>query len=280
MEVLWLATELNAQEKHTEDWVNGILSIFFTMAEIWCIISTAKTFTNRLLRYQISLTVFYISLHLMLIMRVFYLLKHWLIEYPTYLERAVDNGTVIAKDIFCLALTCRILEAVHAEDTAIEYIPKLIKVIYGFAAVHAAVFVGLYLAYCTYEIELSYLAIYCAIIQFLIALIYIFVCSKFLALWKSIATEEESKYLKWLLVIVIYVGFVLLIRVLVNIGEFVNLQEYLEDHDFTMLMIYRVAVLVITELIPCTLMSWYLFNLGTEFRSLLNPLDSVVKGQL
>jgi len=287
MENLFQIASLDFGNWTTEKIAYGILAIFYIFAEIWCIISTIRTFYNPLLRTEISLVVFYLSLHLTLILRLINLLNEIFENFPANVKNALDDGTVIAKDIFVLSLTCRILEAVYAGEPQNEYIRKLISAIYIFAGIHTVAFTALFILVVISKIQSTTLAIYTASAQGIIIAMYIFSFVKFILLWKRIADEsnldrsEEDKgneYLKRLLIIMIYVILMFMVRVLVNVGEFFGWEESLKNNNVPLLLAYTIPAWIITELIPCSLMNWYLYTISSQMSQAQEQIEQVSQG--
>ncbi len=266
MEVLWiLNSDPDQARDSTEDTASKISAIFFALAEVWCIVCTAKTLMSSMQRADMLNIVFYMALHFMLVLRILSLVESLFGGYHEYVNRAFGSGTVIAKDVFTLALVCRMLGALDSSDGDKNPNYNLLqKLTYMFMGLHFLIFYGLLLAFCANEVERTTLSIYCASVETLITVLYGYCCLNFLALWGTLdEASRRSPMMRWLRAIVIYFIPAMLWRITFNVAMFFNLGDYLDQHTRLRVM-YTLSGAAITELIPAVMMCTYMFLLETE----------------
>ena len=277
MDSLWLGSDYagapTEDDERNEQITFGVIAVFFLVAELWCIFSTVRAFKNPEQRYDLSLVLFYISLHFSLLPRTLFLCKEWGIDYPYYLERYLDNVTVISKDMFEIMFICRMLEALIVANNSDD---KILKAVHIFLYTHMLLFFTFLLLYCSRATTVSALAMYCAVTQFMIITLIIFVFVKFIFFWRGL--DDDSKWsalMKWILFLVTYMIIILVFRIAINIGEFFDLITNLAKNNYTGKIVFRTFTFFFIELIPSVMINTYLYKLQAQAEE-PSELDQVV----
>lgn len=241
--------------------VNLVLFILFVLAEVWCLASTIKLFSVRAALHGISVLALYICLHMMLSLRIFYCLGIFAFAYARSEVGYIENLSILAKDLFVAILSWRLMEIVSSLDESRKCISKVIKILLTMVVIHTLVFLVLYVLWVVKVINISSLGTYCTSTEILFAIIYVYSCVETIRFWRNSNIESGlTGYLKWLFGVMIYMVFVLIIRVVGNILEANKIDARMAGYAY-----YRMMLYLLVEFVPCVIMSICLYMMAKDF---------------
>jgi hypothetical protein len=241
--------------------VVGIMAILlYVGAEVWCISGTALSLKIQAWYDDVSMVAFYGSLHLTLIFRVMdYCVKNEYFEWPGYLSYFVGGIPAIAKDITMGCLICRVFDAVSMRIEESKY-PTIIRWTYIGLSVHVCVLYAWIIVIGCCEISTDSFFVYAITMQSILSLEFIYGLVLFFIMRNGM--DEESRkgsLIRWLTIILSYMLFVIVCRVIYNI---ITTSDAIAHLDPDMQFCVRVIVDVLTELTPCILITSFLFILS------------------
>jgi len=241
--------------------VNLILFILLLLSEVWCLVSTIKVFSIKAALSGISLLAIYICLHMTFILRIFYCFGRFALEYERSDIESIDNFSILAKDSFVGILAWRLMEVVYSLDKRKEYLIKLINILLVLIILHILTYLIIYILWFTGVIGIVFLGTYCYSSEIVLALIYIYTSAQVVRSWRDNKIELTG-YLRWVFIIMIYMIFALIVRVVANILEEKDLNNYIMR--FT---IYKMIMILLIEIIPCNVMCVCLYMVAKDFDS-------------
>eukprot|EP00826_Nyctotherus_ovalis_P057194 TRINITY_DN7812_c0_g1_i2.p1 TRINITY_DN7812_c0_g1~~TRINITY_DN7812_c0_g1_i2.p1 ORF type:complete len:300 (-),score=35.00 TRINITY_DN7812_c0_g1_i2:61-960(-) len=243
--------------------VNLCVFLLVLGTEVWCTVSTVKVFKTRSALRGSSLLALYICLHMMLILRLFYCLGLLAMEFSRSDMEYIENLAILAKDLFIAILAWRLMEVIYSFNDSKKCLVKVINVLLWVIIVHIIAYLTLYSLWFTKIISNNNLSIYCSISECVFGIIYIYACIETIRFWKgSNIASGLTGYLRWLFIVMFYMIFALGLRVAINVLEVLKMEKRTEWFYYC-----KMELVVLVELIPCTMMSVCLYIMAKDFEN-------------
>ena len=289
MESLWDLFPRNAalgEGKDDELVIYAILGAVYFLGELWSCYATWKTCKSFNIAINLFQMLFYLSFHLCLICRTIYLVEVYRGKLSGILYYVITHGSVIAKDLFSLSyiwyMCFSIAGAMEEKELPVpRFIELLSKYLGYFIGAYTFTYIVLAVLNTVELLELHYVAIFCASMQFIYTCAYLYVLHHFI---KNTApapemrlSDKDMQILSTSHCIAKFMVRVLFVRIGVNIGEFLEFQPYLEKHWMLGLVLYRCSFFSLVELVPCLLISTYFLNFGEDMANAIQEEEPKVK---
>lgn len=265
---------LSTQPTSEETLVMVIVIFCFICVEALCIFTTIYSLKHQGGSSDISLIVFYLSLHFTIILRILEQLNEAFYQPSFFIYWAIFNLPMIANDTMIGCLAVRYFEAIlvlsSEEDAASNTkIPLLIKWTYIGLVIHFILFFIFLLLECSNIVSEGYiLDTYGLLIQFILMCEFIYAGIIF-SLARSKMDEESRKSViaVWLQGILNYMIFVVTYRMIEFFLIFLGIFEGIEKNYPAIYMANIVAFYMLTELVPCAFLSLFLYRVSNEMVS-------------
>ena len=246
--------------------IDMVTVALFGMIEIFCIITNIKCFRSSINRCEPVLIIVFLTIHLSLIMVITMLF----LGYVSGSEKALlvlNFIAILAKDCFVFTLAWRILTVVQMLDEDNKLPGIMIKVIWGLMSLHTICLAVISFFVCDLKTALSACnsqVIYQDSTIVIIGIIYGYACFNSIWILKSSNEKNESGYIKWLIITMLYMIIGMAIRIISNIGEIFEVQNKLNNISRIYLRIYMAIMYNTTIMIPCLFMCICLYKMAFE----------------
>lgn len=242
----------------------GIFCAINIGIEIPCVLLTIKNFRDMRIRSEISLAFLHIAMHLMLLTRFLYFLFYGVLVNRSNLVWSSISLRVTAKDVFLLALSCRILESIYVFNVTQSIYMQASKALYIGTVIYAAGSIMVCAIVLGLSLDNDYINLYGFIMEFIIIVIYILSFAMFFSYVRKNKEEVETlgdNYLKWLMIIMIYMIISLSLIVTMNALESFGVLDTLRNNKFDAFVFLDFGYTVATEYVPAIGMIICLHNM-------------------
>eukprot|EP00826_Nyctotherus_ovalis_P041385 TRINITY_DN4155_c0_g5_i3.p1 TRINITY_DN4155_c0_g5~~TRINITY_DN4155_c0_g5_i3.p1 ORF type:complete len:286 (-),score=51.15 TRINITY_DN4155_c0_g5_i3:74-931(-) len=257
--------------------VNGITIALFALAEIFCIYSNVRCFAIRAYRKEIPIIAVYIASHLTLLFTIAVAVKDLFGQTADSVAIALNNLGVLAKDVFLLTLTCRILDFVSKLEEENRLPIWIMRICWIIIPVHFIVLIVLNLLFYGTEKDLRkdspYIICYTSGMQAFIGIFYIYTCAKAIPHFRELGIGNLDGHAKWLFVTIVYMIVAFTIRLLSNIGQIFNFQDRTFGDNRVAFKIYVMNLNLLNVFIPAVLICYCLLRMALDCSSEDNMED-------
>ena len=266
------SSELTQLEKLTIRRISyASIAVICIILEGLCIFLSIKNFKLIKVSYEISLVFMHISLHLMVTMRLSQAIVFLLEKIPYFPEEFFMGLLYTSKDLYFLALACRTTETIYVFDIGKKIYIKYSKALCIGSCGYALLSVIMTIISASDEAYEDRFRIYWIIVEVFIGIIYVITLVMYFSFWRNNKKDVEASkdnYLKWLMIMMIYMIFSLLFVIARNLSEYFDLIESLRKNNYLVYSIQNILYTIITEFIPVCGMIKCLHGLRKESMSL------------
>lgn len=255
---------------------NHILSLIYCLvflaAELFCIYINVKCFKFRELRREPYLIILFLTLHLTLIFSFLIHISSTPFCNNNKLQAIFGYLVILPKDIFILMFTLQILRFVIQWDDE-NKLPKIVRIIIQVVlCLHAVAYIAL-LAYGYDAIidplsDYTPLMLYLSLVLTFIAVLYVYSFVSAIRIWRNSVSEEKlHEYLKWLLITMLFMTLTLLLRIILNLGQYFTIQQRLKELTVVGYHFYMAFNYIGCNLVPCILMCICYHHMAKDYSS-------------
>lgn len=270
MDVLNLLSDTSGQSTALNV-VNGITIALFVFTEIFCIYSNVKCFAIRAYRREIPIIALFIASHLTLLFTIAVPIKGFVKEGTDSVAIALNNLGVLAKDVFLLTLTCRILDFVSQLQEENRLPIWIMRICWILIPAHFIVLIALNLWFYGKEEDLTKdspsIIRYLTCMQAFIGIFYLYACAKAIPHFKELGIGNLDGQAKWLFATIVYMIVAFTIRLLSNIGQIFNFQARAFGDNRVAFKIYVLNLNLLNVFFPVILICCCLLRMALDYSS-------------